>query len=100
MSAEPKEADFLTDAEIAVRWGVCDKTARVAMKALEKAGGFPRKDALFGNKRYWPAVDAFMKRRAGLNVAPVSTTDGQENWDDDETRAPRRRARAPLAAAR
>ncbi|MGY3344694.1 MULTISPECIES: winged helix-turn-helix domain-containing protein [unclassified Bradyrhizobium] len=77
----PKDADFLTDAEIAVHWGVCDKTARRAMGALEKAGGFPRKDPLFGNKRYWPAVDAFMKRRAGLNVAPVSTPDGQENWD-------------------
>lgn len=99
MTAEPKDADFLTDAEIAVHWGVCDKTARRAMKALEKGGGgFPKKDPLFGGKRYWPAVDAFMKRRAGLSVTPVST-DGQENWDDD-TPAPRRGTRAQMAAAR
>lgn len=95
----PKEADFLTDLQIAERWGVCDKTARRAIKALEKAGGFPKRDPLFGGKRYWPAIDAFMKRRAGLNIAPVPTTDGEENWDD-ETPAPRRRARSPLAASR
>lgn len=29
----PKEADFLTDLQIAERWGVCDKTARRAIKA-------------------------------------------------------------------
>jgi len=98
MSGAPENPDFLTDVQIAERWGVCDKTARRAMKALERAGGFPKKDPLFGGKRYWPAVDAFMKRRAGLSIAPVST-DGQENWNDD-TPAPRRRARAPLAATR
>lgn len=94
----PKATDFLTDTQVAERWGVCDKTARRAMKALERAGGFPKKDPLFGGKRYWPAIDAFMKRRAGLTVAPVPT-DGQENWNDDAP-APRRRHRTPLAASR
>jgi hypothetical protein len=98
MTEAPKAADFLTDAEIAQRWGICDKTARRAIKALEKAGGFPKKDALFGGKRYWPAVDAFMKRRAGLSMASVPT-DGEENWDD-EPATPRKRARTPLAASR
>ncbi len=98
MSEPLKEADFLTDLEIAQRWGVCDKTARRAIKALEKAGGFPRKDPLFGGKRYWPAIDAFMKRRAGLIVASVPT-DGEENWDD-EAPAPRRRTRPSLAVTR
>jgi hypothetical protein len=95
----PEEANFLTDAQIAGRWGVCDKTARRAMKALERAGGFPKKDPLFGGKRYWPAVDDFMRRRAGLSIAPVSTADGKENWDEDAP-APRRRARTPMAASR
>jgi hypothetical protein len=30
--------DFVPDAEIARRWGVSDKTARVAIRAFEKAG--------------------------------------------------------------
>lgn len=90
--------EYVTDTQIAQQWGVCDKTARRAIKALERAGGFPPRDPLFGGKRYWPAVDSFMRRRAGLNV-PLVPIDGQENWDET-TPAPRRRSRAPLAAAR
>lgn len=90
--------DYVTDTQIAKQWGVCTKTASRAIKALERAGGFPRKDPLFGGKRYWPAVDSFMKRRAGLNV-PLVPTDGEENWNEP-TPAPRRRSRAPLAATR
>lgn len=89
---------YVTDQQISEIWGVCDKTARRAIKALERAGGFPRKDPLFGGKRYWPAVEAFMQRRAGLNV-PVVSTDGEENWND-ETPTIRRRPRASLAASR
>jgi hypothetical protein len=98
MTERPIPPDYVTDIQIAEIWGVCDKTARRAIKALERAGGFPRKDPLFGGKRYWPAVDSFMKRRAGLNV-PLVPTDGEENWDD-KTPAPRRRTRAPVAASR
>lgn len=98
MTEPAKIPEYVTDVQISEIWGVCDKTARRAIKALERAGGFPRRDPLFGNKRYWPAVDAFMKRRAGLNV-PAIATDGEENWND-ETTAHRRRARAPLAASR
>jgi hypothetical protein len=93
-----KLTDFLTDVEIAKRWGVSDKTARRAMKALERAGGFPKKDPLFGGKRYWPAVDAFMKGRNGLTVLPVET-DGQENWNE-QAPASRRRARHAMATTR
>lgn len=94
----PETPDYLTDIQIADRWGVCDKTARRAIKALERAGGFPRKDPLFGGKRYWPAVDAFMRARAGLTIAAAST-DGKENWDEPAP-ASRRRTRTPLAAPR
>ena len=93
-----KPIDFLTDLEIAGRWGVCDKTARRAMKALERAGGFPKKDPLFGGKRYWPAVDAFMKRRAGLSISSIPTDDQEDT--NDRPPAPRRRARTPMAASR
>jgi hypothetical protein len=31
---------------------------------------FPAKDPLFGNKRYWPAVRAFLDARSGLTGLP------------------------------
>lgn len=47
--------------------------------ALEK-DGFPMVDPLFGG-RYWPAVKAFLDRRAGLrkDVVP-QVPDGEEDW--------------------
>ena len=49
-------------------------------KVLER-DGLPKRDPLFGNRRFWPAVEAWLRRRNGL----ASTTggfapDGDENW--------------------
>lgn len=42
--------------------------------------GLPVVDPIFG-RRYWPAVKAYLDRRAGLaNVAVPSVADGEENW--------------------
>src|SRR6202041_2096713 len=38
------------------RSGVGPRTGRLAVLVLERSGQFPKKDPLFGNKRYWPAV--------------------------------------------
>lgn len=53
---------------------------------MEKSG-LPRPDPLFGQRRYWPAVRAFLDRRAGMaqSLAPL-TRDGEEKWDDDRGR--------------
>jgi len=55
-AANVREALFVSDAEIYRRLGVGPRTGRIAILAMEKGGLFPKKDPLFGNKRYWPAV--------------------------------------------
>jgi hypothetical protein len=94
----PDEALYVSDAEIVRRLGVGEKTARVAIRELERARGFPRKDPLFGEKRYWPAVRAFLDRRAGLNVASPLVPDGKENFNGSPE--DRERARPRVAASR
>ncbi len=51
---------FVDDAELIRRLGVPEKIARRAIYVLEgrRDSGFPQKQALWGNRRYWPAVRA------------------------------------------
>jgi hypothetical protein len=72
---------FVTDAELIRRLGVPEKAARVAIRELERRPGFPRKDALFGNRRFWPAVFAYLAKRYGLGTLAPSPPDGSENFD-------------------
>lgn len=90
---------FVSDAEIAKRWQVGEKTARIAIKEFEKRRGFPPRDPLFGGKRFWPAVQAFMLRRAGISIAPSMVTDGEEDWNATGSKN-RGRARPAVAPAR
>lgn len=77
---------FLTEGEIAVRVGVSALDWQAAAHVLEKSG-LPRPDPLFGQRRYWPAVRAFLDRRAGMAQSLATLTrDGEENWDDDRDR--------------
>jgi hypothetical protein len=89
---------FLTEGEIAMRVGVSSPDWQAAAYVLEKSG-LPRPDPLFGQRRYWPAVRAFLDRRAGMaqSLAPL-TRDGEEHWGDD--RGPKSRARAQANGAR
>lgn len=65
---------FVTDAELIRRLGVGEKTARVAISELERRSGFPKKDKLFGDKRYWPAVVEYLNRRYGIGgIIPTPT---------------------------
>jgi len=61
---------WVTDAELIKRMGVPEKIARAALHALdhERGSGFPQKKALWGNRRYWPAVKAYLDRTNGLKV--------------------------------
>jgi hypothetical protein len=70
--ADPKEALYVTDAELIRRMGVPEKIAREAIRMMDgnPRSGFPKKNALWGNRRYWPAVKAYLDRSAGLN-SPV-----------------------------
>lgn len=59
-----KDKHWLTDAEIIRRLGVPEKIARDALMVLDsdKHSGFPPKKKLWGDRRYWPAVKAWMDR--------------------------------------
>lgn len=78
--AAPLE-DFVSDAEIARRWGVGEDAARIAIRKLERDPRFPKKDPLFSHKRYWPAVRAFMAARAGISLHTPLAPDGEENFN-------------------
>lgn len=72
---------YLTDAEIAQRLGLPQKQAKIALAALENMRGFPHRDPLFGQRRYWPAIKKFLDHRHGLNApVPLSVPDGEENF--------------------
>lgn len=81
MSRRASETLFLTDGEIATKIGVSFERWEAAAKMLV-GKGLPAPDPVFDNRRYWPAVKAYLDRRAGIgkNMFP-GTTDGEENWD-------------------
>jgi hypothetical protein len=62
---QPEVGLFVSDKELYRRLGVGPKTGMIAVRALEPHG-FPRKQPLFGKKRYWPAVRFFLDRYYGL----------------------------------
>ncbi len=65
----PHDTLYVTDAELIRRMGVPEKIARQALRELDRPGsGFPRKQALWGNRRYWPAVKAYLDRASGIKV--------------------------------
>lgn len=56
---------WVTDAELIRRIGVPEKKAREAIRMLETKAGFPKKQKLWGDRRYWPAVKQYMDRQYG-----------------------------------
>lgn len=68
---ERPETLWVTDAELIRRLGVPERPARVAIHALDAnpRSGFPRKQKLWGDRRYWPAVRAYLDRTNGLTMA-------------------------------
>lgn len=68
-----KEKLWVTDAELIRRMGVPEKTARETLRMLDaKPSGFPRKQKLWGDRRYWPAVKAYFDNQYGPNVEAPS----------------------------
>jgi hypothetical protein len=61
---------FVTDVEMIRRIGVPEKIARAAIRALDENpyGTFPKKSALWGNRRYWPAVQAWFQEQHDLET--------------------------------
>lgn len=55
---------FVTDDELVRELGVPAEQARAAIRMLDakKGNGFPRKNPLWGNRRYLPAVQEWLLR--------------------------------------
>lgn len=73
-----QETLYVTDAELIRRLGVPERTARAALAFLDANPnrGFPKKIGLWGNRRYWPAVVAYLDRNNGLTVEPPQPPGG------------------------
>lgn len=65
---DTRETLYITDAELIRRVGVPEKVMRSTIRSLEANGasGFPKKNPLFGDRRYWPAVKAYLDRLNGV----------------------------------
>lgn len=68
-----KDKLYLNDAELIRRLGVPEKSLRPLLPALESKYGFPKKSAFFGDRRYWPAVKAWLDRHEGLTVLDIGS---------------------------
>lgn len=61
---------WVTDAELIRRMEVPEKIARETLRMLDsKPTGFPRKQKLWGDRRYWPAVKAYFDAQYGLSMS-------------------------------
>jgi hypothetical protein len=63
---------FVTDAEMIRRIGLPEKIARAAIRALDEnpSSRFPKKSAIWGNRRYWPAVEIWFQEYHDLQTGP------------------------------
>ena len=64
---------YITDAELIRRMGVPEKVARETLRMLDRnprQTGFPQKSKIWGDRRYWPAVKAYLDRANGVVPAP------------------------------
>lgn len=67
---DSRETLWVNDAELIRRMGVPEKLARQTLRILDRdrGSGFPQKQAIWGNRRYWPAVKAYLDRQHGLRM--------------------------------
>lgn len=81
---------WVTDKEMIQRLGVPEKSARVAIQMLDRTDpSFPKKEPLWCDRRYWPALRRWFDERYG-GVAPTSGA---------ASSVPRHRPRPRLEAA-
>lgn len=60
---------WVTDAELIRRMGVPERIARAAIRDLDRPGsGFPKKQKVWGDRRYWPAVEDYFNQLYGTKI--------------------------------
>lgn len=66
----PRETLYITDAEMIRRMGVPEKIARQTIRSLDRnpRTRFPQKSDIWGGRRYWPAVRAWLDQTNGTKI--------------------------------
>lgn len=61
---------YVTDAELIRRLGAPRDKTRMVIQSLDNnpRSGFPKKQKLWGERRYWPAVKAYFDLQNGLKM--------------------------------
>jgi hypothetical protein len=80
-ATDDRDTLWITDAEMIRRMGVPEKIARDALAMLDaKANsGFPKKQKLWGDRRYWPAVKDYFDATNKLNYRLDAARSATEN---------------------
>jgi hypothetical protein len=65
-----KDKLWVKDSELIRRLGVPEKLGRETLKVLVTRPDFPKKQKLWGDRRYWPAVKAYFDRHYGPIMVP------------------------------
>lgn len=72
--APATEPVWISDDELIQRLNVPEKIARENLLELDrKAPSFPKKQKLWGDCRYWPAVKAWFEQTYGLRMSSAQT---------------------------
>lgn len=60
---------FVTDAELIEKLGLPTRIGCQTLRLLDShCEGFPKKHKLWGDRRYWPAVKAYLDRTCGVSM--------------------------------
>lgn len=76
-----KDQLWVTDAQLIRRLGIPERLARAHIRQLDerRGNGWPKKQKLYGDRRYWPAVKAYFDR---LHAATVDAPPNQRGRHD------------------
>ncbi len=92
-----KDKLFVTDAELIRRLGVPEKIARRVIRALDaKPSGFPKQQELWGNRRYWPAIEKWLESSHGMLMNDAARLAAESRYS--RSRLPRRSSPAVAPA--
>lgn len=65
---------FVTDLELIEKLGLPEKVGAAAIASLDsRNSGFPKKQAFWGDRRYWPACLAYFEFMYGFKVGSSVT---------------------------
>lgn len=81
LKVSPHDTLWVTDAELIRRSGVPERIMRDNLKTWDANPrfGFPQKLKQYGNRRYWPHVQAYFDRQSQAKIPAIS---GRNRHDD------------------